>query len=91
MRDLYGLRITPKGYRMVKFDSLLNPLTIYEMTLNRGWLNCACFAASKETCRHREMVKLFAQHDRADKGWFYEYDAGVWHKPIPLNPRRRKA
>ena len=90
MPDLYGLRTTPQGYRIVKFDDLLNVLTTYELTQKRGYVSCQCFQASKETCRHRTMVRIFDHLNRADKGWFYEYDTGKWHKPIAMTIRRGK-
>lgn len=90
MRELYGFRTIPKGYRIVKFDEWLEvqPESIYELTVRRGWVHCPCHQGNKETCRHREMLKLFIQMNRVDKGWFYEYSASKWIAPITT--RRRK-
>ncbi len=89
MGELYGLRTTPQGYRIVKFDEDFNAIAIYEMKLWRGRVDCACFQANKSTCRHREMVTLFNQHNRADKGWFYRYDTGKWLSPLTKTRRRK--
>jgi hypothetical protein len=76
---------------MVKFDEGLNVLTVYELTIRRGWISCQCFRANRETCRHRQMIALFVQHDRVDKGWFYDYGSGEWLKPLTQNRRRNHA
>lgn len=87
MREFYGLRTTPQGYRICKFDDLLNVLTVYELTQRRGWISCPCFQGGKSTCRHREMVSIFMQCNRIDKGWFYEYNTGQWLKPLTQTRR----
>ncbi len=81
---LYTIRRIPSGFRVIKFDDLFNVVTEYEL-IQRSWgLQCACFAANKETCRHREMAALFIRLNRVDKGWFYNYGARLWVKPIRL-------
>ncbi len=90
MRELYAYRKTAKGFRVVKFDEDHSVLTAYELEVRRNWVRCQCFAANRETCRHREMLKLFVQHDRVDKGWFYEWNTGKWVRPLNQT-RRRKA
>lgn len=89
-KELYGLRTTSQGYRIVKFDGDLNIIAIYELTLRRGYVSCQCFQANKSTCRHRQMIEIFTQQSRADKGWFYAYDTGEWLKPLIHNRRGKQ-
>lgn len=76
--ELYSVRSTPRGYRMVKFDSLLNVQAVYEMRRYGLRVGCACFQANKDTCRHRAMVALFVEKKAVDSGRFYDYEQGKW-------------
>lgn len=80
MSELYAINTTPEGYRVIKCDDD-DRLTFYNLTQRRGWVGCECFAANKHTCRHREMVTLYQQQGRLDKGWLYNYTEGEWIKP----------
>lgn len=79
--ELYTVRSLPNGFRMVKFDDLLNVLAVYELKQRRV-VHCECFRANTHTCRHREMLEMFKVKKRVNKGWFYNYTTGKWVAPI---------
>lgn len=80
--ELYAIRETANGLRMVKFDELFNILAVYQLEHRRYGLSCECFASNKSTCRHRDMATLFIEKKRVGKGWFYDYGNSRWVTPI---------
>lgn len=65
---------------MVKFDTLFNIESVYNIAYRRGKFYCECEQARKApTCRHRTMIPIFNQHKAVDSGKFYDYDTGEWH------------
>jgi hypothetical protein len=81
---LYNLKSTPDGYRMVKFDDLLNVEAIYNIRYYRKRFYCDCPASNKPNCRHRDMVREFTTHRAVDTGKFFCYDTGDWYPAIRL-------
>ena len=76
----YNMRLTPDGYRVVKFDNLFWVEQIYNIAYRRGRFYCDCPQGMKaHTCRHRDMVPIFNQHKAVDSGKFYDYDNQEWH------------
>ena len=78
LTSLYNCRTIPHGYRMVKFDQLLNVESTYDMPLFNGHIGCSCFQASRPTCRHRDMIERFITAQAIDTGRFYDYDGQQW-------------
>lgn len=81
---LYGIRTTPTGYRVLKYDQYLNFMAQYDMRKTSRSVHCSCPAANRPDCRHRQMIQVFLHKHRLDQGWFYEYDKQKWHKPLPV-------
>lgn len=85
MATLYAVRSCPTGYRMMKFDDLLNLEVIYNLRHTRQLLYCDCPGFQKNYgCKHIQIVNLFISHERMDKGWFYDHDNGKWEKPLKI-------
>jgi len=79
----YNLKNTPDGYRMVKFDRYLNIEAIYQITYRRGRHYCDCPQGQKSsTCKHRDMIPVFAQHKAIDSGKFYCAETKTWEPRI---------
>lgn len=76
MTDLYTVWTVAGGYRVVKFDFLLNVQAVYYI---KG-ASCECFQAYG--CRHRKIVNIFAVTNRTNKGYFYCYDEDTWELPV---------
>lgn len=64
-------------HKMDKDWELITTYVVYRgSTPERN--SCNCFAASKPTCRHREMVKLFEKEQKVNSREAYEYDKKRW-------------
>lgn len=87
--SLYSMRSTHSGYRIVKFDDLLNVEAVYEMQAIEGETACSCFQAKRPTCRHRKMFEVFYLNGKIDTGWFLDYDNQEWIAPLALEPQER--
>jgi hypothetical protein len=42
---------------------------------------CSCYAGSKPTCRHRELLSIFKMEDAIDSRRAYDYDKAKWIEP----------
>jgi len=42
---------------------------------------CSCFAGSKPTCRHRQLVGIFQDANAIDSRRAYDFDRGKWIDP----------
>jgi hypothetical protein len=81
--NLYNLKKTPDGYRMVKWDQYLNIEGIYNIIYRRGRFYCDCPQGQKHyTCKHRDMIPTFAQHKAIDSGRFYCQETGDWEPKV---------
>lgn len=80
--ELYTVRETAEGFRVVKFDKWFNVTRVYELRSTRVSLSCSCFQAKQPDCRHRKIVRLFERKKFINLGWFYDYDRGTWQQPI---------
>lgn len=77
--ELYNLKTMPGGYRMVKFDKHLEIEAVYEIQHRRGRFYCECPQGAKSsTCKHREMIPIFARKRAVNTGRFYCHDTGEW-------------
>ena len=84
MAILYNMRSTPDGYRMVKWDEWLNIEAIYNITYNRGRHYCDCPQGQKHsTCKHRDLIPVFAGHKAINSGKFYCQETEEWIPCIP--------
>lgn len=45
-------------------------------------LLCDCFASNKETCRHRQMIKIFKDHNAINSGRTYDFDKKLWFEAL---------
>lgn len=80
---VYSIRTEVGGYRVVKFDFLLNVEKIYHIRgsiTNR--MSCDCPQSRSPSCKHRIMVLLFNSVKRIDTGWFYDWDSRRWSGPV---------
>jgi hypothetical protein len=81
--ELYQVRRIAAGYRVVKFDSWINILSISHVTgsdpIRR---KCDCPANSNPFCRHRRLVFIFEGANKVDTGWFYDFVEEKWIVPI---------
>lgn len=83
--EIYNVKTIPKGYRIVKYDHLLNIERTYEIHRNaRGDLKCFCAAGEKPTCRHRDMLFIFLRRDKVNTHWFLNYTTGLWEEHIKV-------
>lgn len=93
-KDTYTVKtIAGYGYKVIKFDFLLNVERVYHVqgSVKRQRFSCACFRAERAlVCRHREMINLFYDQGRINRGWFYCYDEQRWELPIHLQERQRE-
>lgn len=56
---------------------------IYSPTSPSGsLLLCDCFASNKETCRHRQMVKVFQDNNAIDSGKTFNFDKSLWFEAL---------
>lgn len=81
--SLYNCKALPNDqFRMIKWSDDLEVQEIYN--LRKGWRGryyCECFAANKETCRHRDMLNWYITRNAFSAGWFIDYEARRW---VPL-------
>jgi len=81
--ELYNCISTPDGYRMCKFDNLLNVERVYFINYRRGKFYCPCEQGRKNpNCRHREMIPVFCSARAVNTGKFYCYEDESWHPPV---------
>lgn len=78
MSDQYTVRTQRGGYRVIKFDFLLNVECVYNVRSR----NCDCHQYMRPTCKHRRMVDLFLRLERIDRGYFFCYDTDQWFLPL---------
>lgn len=73
--SLYNAKSNGNGYHIHKFDEDLNPEADYDVTLK----TCTCKAGHRPTCRHRQMLPVFAHLGRVNTGWFYDFENSGWY------------
>jgi hypothetical protein len=79
----YNLISTPDGYRMAKFDDLMNVEAVYNILYKRGRFYCDCPQGMKApTCRHRDMVPIFCRHKAVNSGKFYCFEDDTWYPRV---------
>lgn len=83
--ELYTVRSALGGYRIIKFDFLLNVECVYWIAKGR---TCDCFRAKEFSCKHRRMLALFLEYERVNKGYFYCYDTEEWQLPLTEQYKR---
>lgn len=84
---VYSIRTIPTGWRIVKFDNLLNVSAIYYITGNLwGTKYCSCWRKygpnNTVHCKHKAMLLEFWRVRNIDNGWFYDYENSKWHPPV---------
>lgn len=82
-RDLYTVQAldeTRMKFRVSKHDQIVHfEQGDYEVERKpAGYMTCTCFAATRSTCRHREMVLIFEDAKRLNTGALYNYDKKKW-------------
>lgn len=68
-------------FEVVKFDRFHDPVESYYVTdIGDTWgtMICTCFAAHRQTCRHRKMLRTFQAEQRINKPWLYSFDDQKW-------------
>lgn len=79
MPSLYTCKtVDVSTWRIAKFDTNMALEASYVL----DWDLCECPAGDKPTCRHRKMLKTFISAGHVNDGWFLDYDAKVWSKPL---------
>lgn len=71
--SLYNAKKVDSALRITKFDDDLDVESSYITTRS----DCECPAGVRDSCRHRQMFSILA--DRADTGWFFDYDEQRWY------------
>lgn len=74
MTHLYNCRHDGDQFRITKFDTDMNVEASYLLTAHE----CECPAASRDTCRHRQMLPKFIARKAVDSEYFYDHDRGGW-------------
>lgn len=67
---------TPENWTVVKMDREFEHEDTYYVSKHVSV--CSCFAGSKSTCRHREMVSIFQAENKVDSREAYDYDKKRW-------------
>lgn len=83
-KALYGIEqgANPGAFKCTKVeDDKMEVYHLSEVGDRRASIICTCFAGSKPTCRHRQMLRLFQAEDRVGKGWLYHFDNKQWYPP----------
>lgn len=76
----------PDVWSVVKMDRDHDVVETYEVKRitfvmhgeEKSMLSCSCFASSKETCRHRQMLDIFQQASAIDSRRAYDFDRQKW-------------
>lgn len=64
-------------------DEIGDDLIVYYLYHVRNGMICTCPAGGgPKQCRHNRIVAAFKQMHRIGSGWWYNYDANTWHKPL---------
>jgi hypothetical protein len=74
MVSLYNCKHDGDQYRITKFDTDMNVESSYLCTP----LECECLAATRDTCRHRQMLPRFIAREAVGTAWMYDFDRGGW-------------
>jgi hypothetical protein len=80
-QHLYSVfKIGPERWHIVKYDKVLHiEESLYEISrTHRGEWLCECPAATKSTCRHRELVHIFTKSRKVGSNKKYDYDNLKW-------------
>jgi hypothetical protein len=86
---IYRSKGSNSHFVVQKLDKDYNATGHYTVSIaeanNEKFLFCDCYAGSKETCRHREMLRIFDKAKEIDSGRAYWFDKNIWFdevKPI---------
>lgn len=81
-KDLYAFRSTGENtWEVHKVDMDFEKSgDVYSVSRVGGSLNCSCFAGSKSTCRHREMLPEFLAEEAVDTNKWWWHDKRKWIK-----------
>lgn len=80
-KDWYTVKVrsTKDGYDVLKVNEDFKHTGTYQVDANI--VACTCFAGNKSTCRHRDMVKMYATNQLLDSGRYYNFDKRVFYEP----------
>ncbi len=67
---------TPENWTCVKMDRDFNEEDTYYISKHVSV--CSCYAGSKSTCRHRELVSIFQMENRVDSREAFDFDKKRW-------------
>lgn len=71
----YNLKSEAGGYRISKVDADLNVESSY--IVDATGCECPQWQGRQRQCRHMKMIPLM--EDRANTGWFFNFEDGTWH------------
>ena len=85
-RDWYNVKPEGIGWRVYKFSSDRDPQGSYFISSHNGQPSmCECFAGTKHTCRHRDLVRMFLMNEefrtKMINSWLYNYDKDKYIEP----------
>lgn len=70
---------TPENWDVIKMERDFEHVETYKVSKHVSV--CSCYAGSKSTCRHRELLKIFQQANAIDSRRAYDYDRDKWIDP----------
>jgi len=78
-QDIYRIRSTGENtWEVTKADKDFECSEVYSVSLIQGYYNCSCFAGSRETCRHRQMIPEFIAEEAVNTNKWYWFDKRKW-------------
>jgi hypothetical protein len=79
-KDTYSVHTkAAEVFSVLKYDALGEATGVYTVMSSPNGFQCDCPAASRGTCRHREMVQLFKHEGFVDNPHVrYNYDNPEW-------------
>lgn len=67
---------TTENWTVVKMDRDFEEEDTYYISKHVSV--CSCYAGSKATCRHRELLRIFQKEGAVDSRRAYDYDKNRW-------------
>lgn len=87
-KDWYTVKTgTDTGWEVKKFDEDFRLSDTYYVDKNPNPTErmCTCFAGTKDTCRHRQIVTLFLTNGIIDSNKLYNFDKAKWYIPPQIH------
>ncbi len=70
---------TDMNWDVVKMERDFEPIETYHVSKHVSV--CSCYAGSKDTCRHRQLIGIFETAQAINSRRAYDFDKGKWIDP----------